>query len=30
MLPTPGKKEGPMIFRQFLTPTSGCASYLFG
>jgi len=30
MLPTPGKEEGPMIFRQFLTPKSGCASYLFG
>jgi len=29
-MPTPGKKEVPMIFRQFLAPKSGCASYLFG
>ncbi len=26
----PGKKEAPMIFRQFLAPKTGCASYLFG
>jgi hypothetical protein len=23
-------KEGAMIFRQFLVPKTGCASYLFG
>jgi len=28
--PNPGQKEVPMIFRQFLTPKTGCASYLFG
>ena len=26
----PGQKEAPMIFRQFLAPKTGCASYLFG
>jgi hypothetical protein len=23
-------KEAPMIFREFLAPKTGCASYLFG
>ena len=25
-----GQKEASMIFRQFLAPRTGCASYLFG
>jgi hypothetical protein len=24
------EKEDPMIFRHFLSPKTGCASYLFG
>jgi len=24
------KEERPMIFRQFLVPKTGCASYVFG
>jgi len=27
---TENLKGGPMIFRHFLSPKTGCASYLFG